>query len=255
MPVKCSVPCRTASRRSSVCSGQMTMSPSSRGPALPPSSSTPKESTSVGALIWRYWWFSSCIRAPSTNSIATWPSAIPAEARASVHSSSTSMPVGSATAAASSPITSMSSNGLALRPLARPELRGETLCVLVIRSDDAAHELVTNDVLLAEADELNPLHVTEDVRHNDQTRVLLTRQVDLRHVTGDHHLGVEPQPGEEHLHLLRAGVLRLVEDDEAVIQGAAPHERQRCHLDHAPLQVLADALRLEHVVQGVEQRA
>ena len=36
MPVRCSAPWSTASRRSAVCAGQMTMSPSSRGPAAGP---------------------------------------------------------------------------------------------------------------------------------------------------------------------------------------------------------------------------
>ena len=65
----------------------------------------------------------------------------------------------------------------------------------------------------------------------------------------------KPKPGEEHLHLLGRRVLGLVEDDETVIERAAPHEGQRRHLDHAALEVLADPLGLEHVVQGVEQRA
>jgi hypothetical protein len=67
-------------------------------------------------------------------------------------------------------------------------------------------------------------------------------------------LRVEAEPGQEHLHLLGARVLRLVEDDEAVVQRAAAHERQRRHLDHAALEVLGDPLGLEHVVQRVEQR-
>src|SRR6185503_21068642 len=44
-PHRCSTPCTTASVRSSVCSGLITTSPSSRGPAVGRSSSTGKEST------------------------------------------------------------------------------------------------------------------------------------------------------------------------------------------------------------------
>ena len=53
-----------------------------------PSSSTPNESTSVGSSISRYSRLSVRIRSSSTNSIATWPSSIPAEERASMHSPS-----------------------------------------------------------------------------------------------------------------------------------------------------------------------
>ena len=43
-------------------------------------------------------------------------------------------------------------------------------------------------------------------------------QVDLGDVAGDHDLGAEAEPGQEHLHLLGRGVLRLVEDDERVVE-------------------------------------
>ena len=45
-------------------------------------------------------------------------------------------------------------------------------------------------------------------------------EVDLGDVAGDDDLGAEPEPGEEHLHLLGRGVLRLVEDDERVVERA-----------------------------------
>ena len=142
-----------------------------------------------------------------------------------------------------------------LRALSRVQLRCEPLGVLVVGGDDPAHELVADHVLLTEADEVDALHRLEDLRNDDQARILFARQVDLGDVAGDDHLGVEAQPGQEHLHLLRAGVLGLVEDDEAVVEGATAHEGQRRHLDHAALQMLGDPLGIEHVVQRVEQRA
>ena len=78
-------------------------------------------------------------------------------------------------------------------------------------------------------------------------------EIDLGDVAGDDDLGAETEPGEEHLHLLGARVLRLVEDDERVVQGAAPHEGQRRDLDRAALEVGVDPLRVEHVVEGVEE--
>ena len=137
---------------------------------------------------------------------------------------------------------------------ARPQLGRGALGVLVVGGDDPAHELVADDVLLAEADELDPLDVLEDVADHDEPRVLVAREVDLGDVAGDDHLRVEAEPGQEHLHLLGARVLRLVEDDETVVERAPAHERERRHLDHAALEVLGDALGLEHVVQRVEQR-
>ena len=46
---------------------------------------------------------------------------------------------------------------------------------------------------------------------------LLARQVDLGHVTGHDHPRAEPEPREEHLHLLGRRVLGLVEDHERVV--------------------------------------
>ena len=63
----------------------------------------------------------------------------------------------------------------------------------------------------------------------------------------------EAQPGQEHLHLLPGGVLSLVQNDEGVVQGAAPHVGQGGHLDAAPLQVFVIGLRPQHVEEGVVQ--
>ena len=78
--------------------------------------------------------------------------------------------------------------------------------------------------------------------------------VDLGHVAGDDGLGAEADAGQEHLHLLGAGVLGLVEDDEAVVERAAAHEGERGHLDGAPVDQALGPLGLEQVVEGVVER-
>ena len=79
--------------------------------------------------------------------------------------------------------------------------------------------------------------------------------VDLAYVAGDHDPGSKADPGEEHLHLLGRGVLRLVEDDEAVVEGAPPHEGQGCHLHHSPVEESLGGLGLDHVEEGVVERS
>ena len=59
------------------------------------------------------------------------------------------------------------------------------------------------------------------------------RKVDLCDIAGNHHLGVEPQSGEEHLHLFLGGVLRFIENDERIVQCTATHIGKRCDLDGA----------------------
>src|SRR5213075_3263454 len=53
---------------------------------------------------------------------------------------------------------------------------------------------------------------------------------------------------------LRARVLRLVEDDERVVERAPAHEGKRRDLDHALLHVSGQPVRIEHVVERVEER-
>ena len=132
----------------------------------------------------------------------------------------------------------------------RPGLLG----VELVRLDDPLHELVPHDVLVAELHELDAVDRAEDVLHLDQPRRLLARQVDLRHVAGDDDLRAEAEARQEHLHLLGRGVLRLVEDDEAVVQRAAAHERERRDLDRAALDVRVQLLGVHRVVERVEER-
>ena len=84
---------------------------------------------------------------------------------------------------------------------------------------------------------------------------LAGRQVDLGDVSGDHGLGPEADAGEEHLHLLGGGVLRLVEDDEGAVQRATAHERQRRDFDRVAFEQLERAFGREHVVERVVERA
>ena len=79
-------------------------------------------------------------------------------------------------------------------------------------------------------------------------------EVDLRDVAGHHRLAAEADAGEEHLHLLGRGVLRLVEDDERVVERAAAHEGERRDLDGAALEHLADLVEAHQVVERVVQR-
>ena len=79
-------------------------------------------------------------------------------------------------------------------------------------------------------------------------------QVDLRDVAGDDHLRSEAEAREEHLHLLGRGVLRLVEHDERVVEGAAAHVRERRDLDRARREELRHHLGVHHLVERVVER-
>ncbi len=95
---------------------------------------------------------------------------------------------------------------------------------------------MADHVPLVEVDEGDPLHGAHDTLRFDEARDPAGREIDLGDVARDHGAGAEADSREEHLHLLRRRVLRLVEDDERVVEAPPPHEREGRDLDHAALQ-------------------
>jgi hypothetical protein len=103
-----------------------------------------------------------------------------------------------------------------------------------------------------EADAVDAAQDLEGVR---EAGALAGGQVVLAGVAGDDRAGAGADAGQEHLHLLRGGVLRLVEDQEGLAEGPPAHVGQRGDLDDALLHHAQDLLDVEHVVEGVVQRA
>src|SRR5205823_7169737 len=124
---------------------------------------------------------------------------------------------------------------------------------LLVRVDDVLDDLVSHHVACTQVDEPQAVDPTEHLVETDQTAAA-ARHVDLRDVARDHGLRSETDAREEHLHLLGRGVLGLVEDDEAVIEGTATHECEGRHLDGPSLEKALGPLRFEHVVQRVIER-
>src|SRR5690349_23443092 len=79
--------------------------------------------------------------------------------------------------------------------------------VRLVGRDDAPDQLVPDDVLGREGHEGDVAHALEDVGDDAEPTGGAAGEVDLGNVAGDDHLGAETEPGEEHLHLLRRGVL------------------------------------------------
>src|SRR5712671_7978018 len=106
-------------------------------------------------------------------------------------------------------------------------------------------------VALVEVHECQSVYAFQNVDRFDQAAAAGCGQIDLRDVAGDHRLGIKSQSGDEHLHLLGGSVLRLVQDDERIVQRASAHEGDGRDLDNIFLEIALDALRLEHVKEGV----
>jgi hypothetical protein len=121
----------------------------------------------------------------------------------------------------------------------------------LVRLDDAPDQTVAYDVGAGEAAEGDVVDAVEDPLDHTQAGLGAGGQVDLAGVAGDDDARAEAEPGEEHLHLLGGRVLRLVEDDEGVVERAPAQERQRRDLDGAGGEQLGDRLGVDHVVQRV----
>ena len=76
------------------------------------------------------------------------------------------------------------------------------LGVKLVRLDDPLDQLVADHVASVNSTNAIPSIEPSISLHRDQAGRLVARQVDLRHVAGDHHLRPEAEPREEHLHLL-----------------------------------------------------
>src|SRR5664280_2817677 len=123
--------------------------------------------------------------------------------------------------------------------------------IVVVRPDDSLHQVMAHHVSLIEVAEPDPFHVAHDLDCLHHSAPACIRQIDLGNVTSDDRLGVEAEAGHEHLHLLRGGVLRFIENDKRIVQRASAHERDGSDLNDVLLQVAIHLVGFEHVVQRV----
>ena len=129
------------------------------------------------------------------------------------------------------------------------------LIVLLVGGNDLLHECVAHNVRPGQTADGDVVDAVEDAQRLLETGRLVRRQVDLRHVAGDDDVRAEADARQEHLHLLAGGILRLVEDDEAVVERAPAHIRQRRDLDVAALEILGIGVRAEHLKERIVQWA
>ena len=114
---------------------------------------------------------------------------------------------------------------------------------------------MAHHVLSGKADMADALHIAQQAGGVHQSRALAFGQVDLRRVAGDHHARAFAKAGEKHFHLRRRAILRLVENDEGVRQGASAHKGQRGDFYSAALQPVFDLFRRQHVIKRIVKRA
>ena len=104
-----------------------------------------------------------------------------------------------------------------------------------VRIDDILDETVPDDVALVEILESDSFDAREHFLDFHQSAHAARRKIDLRDVARNDCAGIRAHAREKHLHLHRRGVLRLVQNDEGVVERAAAHVCQRNDLDRPPL--------------------
>ena len=72
-------------------------------------------------------------------------------------------------------------------------------------------------VLVGEPADSDIVDILQYLKRHVEAGYLACRQILLGLVAGDDDLGTETDPCKEHFHLLRSGILRLVQNNESII--------------------------------------
>jgi len=115
--------------------------------------------------------------------------------------------------------------------------------------------MMTDNVLFCQVYEFNSVNVLENLLDFHQTGLPIIIKVDLGNITGNHCLGSFANPCQEHFHLRAGCVLGFIENNEGLIESAAPHESQGGYLNYTHLQQLAYLVRLQHIIQSIIDRS
>src|SRR5437660_479388 len=159
------------------------------------SSSIGKASTSVGPSPPRKRRLSSAMAGSSTNSIDISTSPPTPSASSTSRANRTQRRVSTSTSDCSS---AAKTSTLTASP--------GSLCFRgLVGVDDVLDNAVAHDVAAGEEHELEAVDAREDALETDEAAV--AGDIDLGDVAGDHRSRPEADPGEEHLHLRRRGVL------------------------------------------------
>ena len=134
-------------------------------------------------------------------------------------------------------------------------MRANQIVPALIRSDNPLYKVVADNIHLVEMNEADSFDAAQNIHHLNQAALLPWGKIDLRDIARHHHLRVEANTRQHHLHLFRRGVLRLVDNDKAVVQRTSAHEGDRSDFDGPAFQKLLHLLHVDHVIERIVEGA
>ena len=114
---------------------------------------------------------------------------------------------------------------------------------------------MTHNILFGKVALCDAVHIFQDLQRVHKTAAGTVGQVDLCHIAGHDHFGTYTHTGQKHLHLFGGGILRFVQNDERVIQGASTHVCERRDLDDLLFHQTLIRFGPQHIEQTVVERA
>ena len=129
-----------------------------------------------------------------------------------------------------------------------------SLLILLVGIDDSLHKRMPYYVFTGQLRKGDSFHIFQDKHGIFQTGTLSLFQILLRKVSCHNHLRAEADSCQEHLHLRRSGILRLIEDDISVVQCSSSHIRKRSHFNESLLGICKVLLRPHDVIESVIKR-
>ena len=127
--------------------------------------------------------------------------------------------------------------------------------MFLIGLDNQPHQMVPHYVAFIEVAERQTWNGAQYGSSLYETRTPVGGKINLGDVARNHCLGVHADARQEHFHLLGRCVLRLVENDESVVQRPAAHESQRGDLYNPVLDEPLDLVHVQKDMQRIIQRA
>ena len=114
---------------------------------------------------------------------------------------------------------------------------------------------MTDHIERREAHDADALDAIQDLARLPQAARHAARQIHLTEIACDDHTRAEAETREEHLHLLIRRILRLIEDDESILERTSAHIGKRRNLDDAARHEFLVHVEPEDILKRIVERA